>query len=152
MLRTSGSYLRKCVQLRDSGICHECGIDCIKLRKRIKKARKNKDDKTLEQLAREYPRLKHNRSYWEAHHVLAVKDGGGECGLSNLITLCIPCHLTYGKINPDMSNKKDISKLSTEIQSESPCPVCLGTGGKFGKDKVWARCSKCKGTGKAKKL
>ena len=25
-------------------------------------------------------------------HRLAVVDGGGECGLDNLITLCVPCH------------------------------------------------------------
>eukprot|EP00656_Telonema_subtile_P041629 TRINITY_DN46857_c0_g1_i1.p1 TRINITY_DN46857_c0_g1~~TRINITY_DN46857_c0_g1_i1.p1 ORF type:complete len:111 (+),score=26.19 TRINITY_DN46857_c0_g1_i1:84-416(+) len=30
--------------------------------------------------------------FWEAHHVVAVKDGGGECGVSNLQTLCVPCH------------------------------------------------------------
>ena len=28
---------------------------------------------------------------WHADHVVAVRDGGGEGGLSNLRTLCTPC-------------------------------------------------------------
>ncbi len=29
---------------------------------------------------------------WEADHILAVKDGGGGCGLDNFQTLCTDCH------------------------------------------------------------
>jgi hypothetical protein len=29
---------------------------------------------------------------WEAHHVVPVVEGGGECGLEGLVTLCLPCH------------------------------------------------------------
>jgi len=31
-------------------------------------------------------------SWWSAHHVIAVKDGGGCCGIENIITLCVKCH------------------------------------------------------------
>lgn len=31
-------------------------------------------------------------SCWEAHHVEAVIEGGGECGLENYRTLCFRCH------------------------------------------------------------
>ena len=30
--------------------------------------------------------------YWEADHILAVKDGGGGCNLDNFQTLCYVCH------------------------------------------------------------
>jgi hypothetical protein len=32
------------------------------------------------------------KSLWEAHHKVAVKDGGGKCGLDNYETLCRWCH------------------------------------------------------------
>ena len=31
--------------------------------------------------------------FWEADHVTAVAEGGGESDLSNFQTLCIPCHV-----------------------------------------------------------
>ena len=30
--------------------------------------------------------------FWEADHILPVEEGGGESDLSNLQTLCVPCH------------------------------------------------------------
>ena len=30
--------------------------------------------------------------FWEADHVRPVEHGGGECDLTNLQTLCTPCH------------------------------------------------------------
>ncbi len=32
------------------------------------------------------------RSWWEADHIIEVRDGGGCCGLENYQTLCVPCH------------------------------------------------------------
>jgi hypothetical protein len=32
------------------------------------------------------------RSLWDADHVLPVAEGGGECDLDNLRTLCLLCH------------------------------------------------------------
>lgn len=33
-----------------------------------------------------------HRGTWFADHILAVEEGGGECGLENLQTLCRRCH------------------------------------------------------------
>lgn len=33
------------------------------------------------------------RSLWEADHIVPVIEGGGECGLAGLRTLCTACHL-----------------------------------------------------------
>lgn len=32
------------------------------------------------------------KSLWQADHVIEVADGGGECDLSNFVSLCINCH------------------------------------------------------------
>jgi 5-methylcytosine-specific restriction endonuclease McrA len=32
------------------------------------------------------------RSLWDADHILPVAEGGGECDLENLRTLCLMCH------------------------------------------------------------
>ena len=31
--------------------------------------------------------------FWQADHIHAVAEGGGQCGLSNFRTLCTACHL-----------------------------------------------------------
>lgn len=30
--------------------------------------------------------------FWDADHIVTVKDGGGDCSLDNIRTLCIQCH------------------------------------------------------------
>ena len=35
--------------------------------------------------------------FWEADHIKAVAEGGGECGLENYRTLCTPCHRSVTK-------------------------------------------------------
>ena len=32
------------------------------------------------------------RSLWDADHIVPVVEGGGECDLSNIRTLCLLCH------------------------------------------------------------
>jgi 5-methylcytosine-specific restriction endonuclease McrA len=32
------------------------------------------------------------KSLWDADHIVPVAEGGGECDLSNLRTLCLKCH------------------------------------------------------------
>jgi 5-methylcytosine-specific restriction endonuclease McrA len=32
------------------------------------------------------------RSLWDADHILPVTEGGGECDLDNIRTLCLRCH------------------------------------------------------------
>lgn len=98
LLRRSGSYLRKCVRQRDRGICVNCKLDCCKLRREYRTAKKNGDSASVRRLKAAYPRFKPNRSYWEAHHIKAVADGGGELvDLGGIQTLCVACHLDATK-------------------------------------------------------
>jgi len=74
---------RALVRKRDRGFCACCGLDTYALRRRI---RGRGSHRKLRELG-----FQPRRSLWELDHVLALVDGGGH-ELSNLQTLCVPCH------------------------------------------------------------
>jgi 5-methylcytosine-specific restriction enzyme A len=88
-LRTNPGYLREQVLARDHGVCALCGTDTETLRKEFRKL----DYRARRQFLKEW-RLKEGwrRSLWEADHVVPVAEGGGECDLANMRTLCLKCH------------------------------------------------------------
>lgn len=78
-IRTNPGYVRKQVELRDQGVCAACSLDT--------KTLKGQDPDAIKAMG--FTRYGHR---WEADHILPVVEGGGECGLENYRTLCIPCH------------------------------------------------------------
>jgi hypothetical protein len=90
-LRRDPGYVRECVFERDSGVCARCGLDCVAEYHRLKLLeRTDPAAYAAEVKARKVPT--HRTSLWDAEHTLAVKDGGGECGLDNITTMCVFCH------------------------------------------------------------
>jgi 5-methylcytosine-specific restriction enzyme A len=93
-LRTDPGYLRQQVFARDKGRCSLCHIDSMEAFRRLKRSR-GASRKTmlhywgLKSIAR--------KSLWDADHILPVCEGGGECDLENIRTLCLACHrdVTY---------------------------------------------------------
>lgn len=88
-LRTDPGYLRDQVFARDAGICALCGTDTVAEWRRIRRMRGARrlaalDGWGLRQLTR--------RSLWDADHIVPVVEGGGECDLENIRTLCLRCH------------------------------------------------------------
>jgi len=94
-IKTDPSFLRSLVWKRDRGLCALCGLKCRDL------------EKSLSLLRQVLVRLGHSKAYgalrglmkiqsrhtfWDADHIQAVVDGGGECGLDNMQTLCLWCH------------------------------------------------------------
>jgi len=76
---------RAIVQKRDRGICAACGLDTRKLKRSVAgrgRARR------LRELG-----FKIRTSLWELDHIVPLIDGGSH-ELSNLQTLCTPCHKT----------------------------------------------------------
>src|SRR5579872_5700775 len=71
-LRTDPGHVRDCVLQRDRGICALCRLDTVMEWTRIRRLRR--------------------ASLWDADHIVPVSEGGGECDLSNLRTLCLKCH------------------------------------------------------------
>jgi len=84
-LRTDAGYLRAQVFARDHGVCAACGLDTEALRKN-----KRKLDYAARRLFEKTWGLR--RHLWDADHIVPVAEGGGECDLSNMRTLCLNCH------------------------------------------------------------
>ena len=96
-LRSNHRYLKRCVYKRDKGICALCNIDTKIIAKQIISTvdpeLKNKilKDNGVS-LKRKVFKRKYGGGIWDADHIIPVKDGGGQCGLDNIRTLCITCH------------------------------------------------------------
>jgi len=112
-IRTQPEFLRECVLTRDKGICAICGFDTEKIKRILFHAvqsycRGSGLGESYGRFYRKVPSwrirqlfgkvletlcLPANRSsYWDADHIVPVVEGGGQCGLDNIRTLCIDCH------------------------------------------------------------
>jgi 5-methylcytosine-specific restriction endonuclease McrA len=88
-LRSDPGYVREQLLVRDKGVCALCGIDCVREWNRIRKAR----GRAREVALRDWEvRLRQRGSLWDADHIVPVAEGGGECDLANMRTLCLKCH------------------------------------------------------------
>lgn len=88
-LRTDPGYLREQVFARDGGVCALCGIDTVAEFNRIRRLRGERRRLALKEWGL---RGMSRTSLWDADHIVPVVEGGGECDLSNLRTLCLKCH------------------------------------------------------------
>jgi 5-methylcytosine-specific restriction endonuclease McrA len=88
-LRTDPGYLREKTFERDHGICAECGTDTTAAWIQLKRSRAGARTRLLSHWG-----LKSlsRRSLWDADHIVPVAEGGGECDLANIRTLCLICH------------------------------------------------------------
>jgi 5-methylcytosine-specific restriction protein A len=88
-LRTDPGYLRGQVLARDRGLCALCRVDTLAAFHQLKRARGTHKLKLLERWG--FKRLT-RKTLWDADHIIPVVEGGGECDLENLRTLCLVCH------------------------------------------------------------
>jgi 5-methylcytosine-specific restriction endonuclease McrA len=84
-LRPDPGYLREQVFLRDRGVCAQCGLDTEAMRKDKRKL----DYAARRQFEKDWGLRRH---LWDADHIVPVAEGGGECDLANMRTLCLRCH------------------------------------------------------------
>jgi len=86
-LRSNPGHLRKRVFERDHGVCALCGINCVREWRHIKRLRGGARLKAIAEWG-----LRRRNSLWDADHIRPVAEGGGECDLENMRTLCLKCH------------------------------------------------------------
>ena len=89
-LRSNPGHLRERVFERDRGICAVCGLDCIAEWRHIKRLRGGARAKAIASWG-----LRGRKSLWDADHIIPVAEGGGECDLANMRTLCLKCHRAH---------------------------------------------------------
>ncbi|QNI37801.1 HNH endonuclease [Edaphobacter albus] len=89
-LRTDPGYLRDQVFARDRGHCATCGIDTMAAYAALKRARGVAREAGLRLYGMKT--ISSRRSLWDADHIVPVAEGGGQCDLDNLRTLCLLCH------------------------------------------------------------
>ena len=88
-LRTDPAYLREKVFARDHGVCAQCGADTVALRRDMRKL----DYSARKLFLRQWKLREGSRkSLWDADQIVPVAEGGGQCDLSNMRTLCLLCH------------------------------------------------------------
>lgn len=94
-LKTDPSFVRKQVWKRDKGRCALCGMRSRDLEKGLTLLRglllRLGRSKVHLQL-RKALKIESRHTLWDADHIRAVAEGGGECGLDNMQTLCLWCH------------------------------------------------------------
>ncbi len=89
-LRSDPGYLREEVFARDRGICALCQADTVRIFNALRRARGPNRQAGLDLYGLKH--IRSRRSLWDADHILPVAEGGGQCDLDNLRTLCLPCH------------------------------------------------------------
>jgi len=109
-LRTDPGYLREQVFRRDRGVCALCGADTEALRRDKRKL----DYNARRQFEQDWGVRRH---LWDADHVVPVAEGGGECDLSNMRTLCLKCHR---QVTADLRDRLKSKKANGRPRSPGP--------------------------------
>ncbi|XP_057443109.1 uncharacterized protein LOC130734619 isoform X2 [Lotus japonicus] len=101
-MRTSNRFLRQELFQIEQGVCTNCLLDCHKLVVHIRplsmKRRREYIEKVAPKIAKREKMLEKlvndptEGNAWHADHIIPVYQGGGECKLENMRTLCVACH------------------------------------------------------------
>lgn len=116
-IRTQPDYAAKKVLERDRGVCQQCNVDCVALLESLRRVRHAERAERFQRAITfdirtgfpsdpKMPKFRAlcdehaipermrglSRRLWEMDHVVPVVEGGGECGLEGLRTLCLKCH------------------------------------------------------------
>lgn len=111
----SGFSTRNAVWERDNGMCALCGIDTTALQVCLHSSNDYEEmrrDQYLRAIGMSQWSVGGRVRFYDVHHVRLVKDGGGICGLENLITVCMVCHRNIH------AHKIDLQ----EALKSPPCP------------------------------
>ncbi|CAM6013956.1 unnamed protein product [Sphagnum balticum] len=123
--RTSQRYLREELFELEQGVCVKCGLDCHNLVQHIQPL--TLDDRTtyILQTAPQFDRHKcllerlvrdpSEGNAWHADHIVPVADGGGECRLENMQTLCVVCH-TNVTIEQNRQRRSELKRARQRLQ------------------------------------
>ncbi|HTR34262.1 MAG TPA: HNH endonuclease [Bryobacteraceae bacterium] len=113
-LRTDPGYLREKVFERDRGVCSACGVDCQEAWHNLRRLR---GPARLRAWRDWGVRAGSRKSLWDADHIVPVVEGGGECDLQNIRTLCLKCHRAA---TADLRKRRAAANAATASDSAAP--------------------------------
>ncbi|GMH18225.1 hypothetical protein Nepgr_020066 [Nepenthes gracilis] len=100
--RTSNRFLRQELFQIEHGICTNCLLDCHKLVEHIRPLPHANREEYVKRVAPNFANHKKllnkivcyptEGNAWHADHFVPVFQGGGECKVENMRTLCVACH------------------------------------------------------------
>jgi len=115
-LRTDPGYVREKVLARDKGICAGCGLDCLAAYRQLKRLRGAGRLKAFRAWG---ITARSRKSLWDADHITPVIEGGGECDLTNIRTLCLKCHRTA---TADLRTRRGSNASNDNCRTVGPAP------------------------------
>lgn len=130
VVKTNPTRMREVVFKRDQGVCAICGANTDQLRKDFNAFCKaegiDRHSWSLPLRARQWLQNRgippHRKEFWDADHIVPVIEGGGECTIDNLRTLCIPCHKQVTKElaarRAEQRRLEHIAQLAEKFQLE----------------------------------
>eukprot|EP00850_Spirogloea_muscicola_P002849 SM000011S19027 [mRNA] locus=s11:399749:406722:- [translate_table: standard] len=132
--RTSPRYLRQALFQMERGVCSLCHLDCHSLVVSLKgmKCEVLRREAVLQQapafascphLLEKLVESPEEGRAWHADHILPVSEGGGQCGVENLRTLCVVCHKAITQVQAKKRAK--LRKKENPTSSILPVPAQL---------------------------
>ncbi len=113
-LRSDPGYLREKVFERDRGVCSACGVDCHQAWHNLRRLRGAARLRAWRDWG---VRAGSRKSLWDADHIVPVVEGGGECDLQNIRTLCLKCHRAA---TADLRKRRGAASAATASDSAAP--------------------------------
>jgi 5-methylcytosine-specific restriction protein A len=123
-LRSQPGYLREQILKRDKGMCAHCGLNTLHEHRKLRRA---------SGVARSALMLhwglktRIRKSLWDADHILPVAEGGGECDLDNIRTLCLRCHRS---VTAQLRERIRRAKVAAMLAAESALDELRAPAGK----------------------
>jgi hypothetical protein len=131
-LTKSSIAIRRTVQEVDGSQCSRCGVDCERLVADLAALGTIQERKRLLEVchpafladapvhAARLLRTPTAGNCWHADHIVPVWQGGGMADLTNLQTLCVPCHLVKSRLEACLR-----AGTVVEDSGTAPLPVTL---------------------------
>lgn len=133
VVKTNPTRMRAVVFKRDQGVCAICGLDTVKWAEDRSREWRTLNQSGLtgydlsqarESFRRQYPVFFTSRtSYWDADHIVPVVEGGGECGIENIRTLCVPCHK---QVTAQLAARRAAPRRAERAAAQAPREIVAG--------------------------
>ena len=112
-LLSQPGYLREHILRRDRGVCAHCGLNTLAEWVRLKRSRSTVRGALMQHWGLN---KRMRKSLWDADHIVPVAEGGGECDLDNIRTLCLRCHRS---VTAQLRERIRRAKVAAMLAAES---------------------------------